>query len=63
MKRFQSAVSNEVKSLENVKDLENVKKRNKFKLQSVFFPVLKRSQDFFTSQRGELPLDFKYCLN
>lgn len=33
MKRFQSAMSNEAK------DLENVEKRNKFKLQSVFFPV------------------------
>lgn len=57
MKRCQSAVSNEVK------DLENVRKRNQFKLQSVFFPVSKCSQDFFTSQRSDLPLDFKYYLN
>lgn len=35
MKRFQSAMNNEVK------DLENVEKRNKFKLWSVFFPVSK----------------------
>lgn len=55
MKRFESAISNEMK------DLENVEKKKKFKSQSAFCSVSNTKQSsFLISQISDLPPDFKY---